>query len=532
MRMLRTILRSRSLRTKFILLLVSISLIPFILFYAFNIMSFRKVSREIKASISSTSRENAKNSIISMIEDFEKRRALMDARPDMSIESQLESEIIRTFRLPGQWGSGSDFLFVTPEQDTLKPALRIIARHNQQDSNDKLHVITSKQLPELEVIVQQARAGVNVRKTVFQGRDVLLGHGSLGTVSRLLLVIVPYELIENRSKEAQQILFTDYAAKGRYLLISVMLIIILVTALAIYRTQRIIDPIMQLTRAGKKLANGDFDVKVEINTRDEIEQLAGVFNSIGPKLKDREKIKASLELAKSIQLNLLPKTNPSMSSFDVAGACKYCDETGGDYYDFITYDSDDKKMGIVLGDVSGHGIGAALLMATARSILRNASHYYQGDLNKILFELNNQLINDSGDDKFITLFYGILDDNNKTLTWASGGHDPAILYRKKTNAFEELPNTGMAIGLLDNVTFETSGPVNLEQGDIVVIGTDGIWESQNLSGEFLGKDRLREIVENNSGRTALEICDLVIREAMEFCDKQADDITLIVVKTL
>ena len=105
MRMPKTILRSRSLRTKFILLLVSISLIPFILFYAFNVMSFRKVSREIKASISSTSRENAKNSIISMIEDFEKRRALMDARPDMSIESQLESDIIRTFRLPGQWAA-------------------------------------------------------------------------------------------------------------------------------------------------------------------------------------------------------------------------------------------------------------------------------------------------------------------------------------------------------------------------------------------------------------------------------------------
>ena len=523
-----------SIRKKLILILLSMSLLPFIIFYSFNVISYKVVSGRIKSSIRTSLQKNAKNSLTLLIEDFEAKQELLKEQSDVSQDILIQTRIINTFRIPKQWANDSEILLVElVHSDSSSPELKIIThKRTIEDTFSLPNNLTKNEIPELEAIIHNARKEVNVRKTMYNGDEVLLGHGTIKESSSFPLIIVPYETILGRSNEVEQILFTDHINRGRLLMVSVAFILIFAISLAIYRARNITVPITQLTEASKKLANGDFDVKVEIKTGDEIQQLAEVFNSTGPKLKEREKIKASLELAKSIQLNLLPKTNPQISNFDIAGSCKYCDETGGDYYDFITYNPDHKKMGIVLGDVSGHGIGAALLMATARSILRSTSYYHQEDLNKILFELNNQLKNDTGEDKFMTLFYGILDDNNKTLKWASGGHDPAIMYHKKINVFEELPNTGMAIGLLDNVTFETLGPVNLEQNDIIVIGTDGIWESQNSSGEFFGKKRLREIIENNSDRTALEICNLVIQKTIEFCDKQTDDITLIVVKTL
>ena len=523
-----------TIRKKLILILVSMSLLPFIIFYSFNVISYRVVSGRIKSSIRTSLQKNAKNSLILLIEDFEVKQELLKEQSDVSQDILIQTRIINTFRIPKQWANDSEILLVElVHSDSSSPELKIIThKHATRDTFSSPNNLTKNEIPELEAIIHNARKEVNVRKTMYNGDEVLLGHGTIKESSSFPLIIVPYETILGRSNEVEQILFTDHISRGRLLMVSVAFILIFAISLAIYRARNITVPITQLTEASKKLANGDFDVKVEIKTGDEIQQLAEVFNSTGPKLKEREKIKASLELARSIQSNLLPKTNPQISNFDIAGSCKYCDETGGDYYDFITYNPDHKKMGIVLGDVSGHGIGAALLMATARSILRSTSYYHQEDLNKILFELNNQLKNDTGEDKFMTLFYGILDNNNKTLKWTSGGHDPAIMYHKKINVFEELPNTGMAIGLLDNVTFETLGPVNLEQNDIIVIGTDGIWESQNSSGEFFGKKRLREIIENNSDRTALEICNLVIQKTIEFCDKQTDDITLIVVKTL
>jgi sigma-B regulation protein RsbU (phosphoserine phosphatase) len=284
-----------------------------------------------------------------------------------------------------------------------------------------------------------------------------------------------------------------------------------------------------------KLAQGDFDVRVKIATNDELQQLGDIFNQTGPKLKAMEKMQGSLELARVIQQNLLPRTAPKLEGFELAGNCKYCDETGGDYYDFIeSAHLGPGKIGIALGDVTGHGIGAALLMATVRSVLRSNAQHYGTNLTKLFEVLNQHIESDTDYDKFITLFYGILDANQKTLVWVSGGHDPALLYHKETGKIEELPNTGMPVGIMESATYKQDGPVLLKAGDVVVVGTDGIWESQNESGEMFGKDRLRNIIIRESDKSATEICSRIINDVTNFSSPapQLDDITLVVIKSV
>jgi sigma-B regulation protein RsbU (phosphoserine phosphatase) len=290
-----------------------------------------------------------------------------------------------------------------------------------------------------------------------------------------------------------------------------------------------------LTEAGRRLAAGDFDTRVDITTGDELQHLGEVFNQTGPKLREREKMKRSLELAKAIQQNLLPTEAPKLKNFEVAGMCTYCDETGGDYYDFIDLiQTGPGTMGIALGDVSGHGIGAALLMATARSMLRINAKYYGTDLAQLFAELNRQLVSDTADDKFMTLFYGVLDDDSSSLVWVSGGHDPALWYHKAGGNIEELPNTGMLMGLAEDADYDQAGPVRLEKGDLVVIGTDGIWETQNIDGEAFGKQRFLEIIRAASNHKAQDICLEVTESVMQFrgSAEQTDDITLVVAKAV
>ncbi|MCK5000751.1 MAG: serine/threonine-protein phosphatase, partial [Anaerohalosphaera sp.] len=267
----------------------------------------------------------------------------------------------------------------------------------------------------------------------------------------------------------------------------------------------------------------------------ELQELADVFNQVGPRLKQHQQTQHSLALAGAIQKNLLPKQPPKMSNFDVAGRCLYCDDTGGDYYDFVTFnDLNLLRIGLILGDVTGHGIGAALLMASARSIMRNLSADPNNDLPSIMRQFNDQLADDTHDDKFMTLFYGVLNDDDRSLVWSSGGHEPAIWFHKTENKFEELSNTGPLMGFMKEMEFPQASPVFLKSGDIVLIGTDGIWESQDTDEQFYGKQRLYDIIQKAADQPARGIVDAVIESVELFTAPIApkDDVTMIVIRAL
>ncbi|MBW7989849.1 MAG: SpoIIE family protein phosphatase [Planctomycetes bacterium] len=452
------------------------------------------------------------------------------------------SGMLDRMEIPPQWQKGAWKLLIRlPRQQGMDPneaevvcCTTFLQPKEVPGKPSKLLDVCSPQ--DTEKIIKDSRSGnAGFIRRPYNGVDSLWVYGSSERGGGFPMLVVPYQLITEQAENAQQMLFRDNVRAIQIATFLIFIVIVAAVVLAVMRARKLTVPITHLADAAGKLAQGDFDVRVNIATNDELQQLGDIFNQTGPKLKAMEKMKGSLELARAIQQNLLPGIAPKLEGFELAGNCKYCDETGGDYYDFIELNQlGSGFVGIALGDVTGHGIGAALLMTTVRGVLRSNAQHYGADLTKLFEVLNRHIESDTDYDKFITLFYGILDANQKSLVWASGGHDPALWFHKNNGKIEELPNTGMAVGVMENASFEQGGPVFFKAGDVVVIGTDGIWEAQNESGVMFGKDRLRNIIIRDSDKSATEICSQIIDDVTNFSapTPQLDDITLVVIKSV
>ena len=249
---------------------------------------------------------------------------------------------------------------------------------------------------------------------------------------------------------------------------------------------------------------------------------------------EQDKIKQSLYLAREVQQNLLPHEDPKVDKLDIAGQSIYCDETGGDYYDFILSDKDEhEQIGIAIGDVSGHGVSSALLMSAVRSSLRQRL-YLPGNLSDIISDVNRQLVQDVEDSgQFVTMFYLTIDPIKKHLEYVRAGHDPAIVYDPNTDAFEELGGTGMALGVDENWKAKAYN-VALNNGQLIFLSTDGIWEARNLQGEMFGKESICDIIRNYSSLSAKEILNTILESLNNFQKgaKNEDDITLVIIKII
>ena len=248
---------------------------------------------------------------------------------------------------------------------------------------------------------------------------------------------------------------------------------------------------------------------------------------------EHDMIKQSLDLAREVQQNLLPHKNPQMERLDIAGRSIYCDETGGDYYDFIISDAGENgRLAIAIGDVSGHGISSALLMATVRSSLRQRLSQ-PGGADSIISDVNCQLADDVEDSgQFMTLFYLMIDPTRKHLQWVRAGHDPAIFYDPGTDAFEELGGSGVALGVMEDSVFKAYTKTDLRNGQIIFLSTDGIWESRNQKREMFGKKPIYDLIRKNSALSANEILNAILESLKQFQQgaKIEDDITLVVIK--
>jgi serine phosphatase RsbU (regulator of sigma subunit) len=313
-----------------------------------------------------------------------------------------------------------------------------------------------------------------------------------------------------------------------------------ITALfpAFYLARRLNRPIRRLHQGMEKVSQGQLDTRLKpLRSHDEFELLISHFNQMTAGLAEREKMKRSLALAMEIQQYLLPQQAPRIANFEIAGQSKYCDETGGDYYDFIELkELGPDKVGIALGDITGHGIGAALLMASARAVLRSQAVTHGADLPRIFDGINRHLVRDTDERWFMTLFYGIIDGPGRAVTWTSAGHDPAFWFRRELNRIEELPheNSGLPLGITEATDYNSQGPITLQTGDVLLVGTDGIWEAKNPAGEQFGKGRLRHVLESCSTEPALKIRSTIIDAVTQFRDTapQLDDITLVVIKAI
>jgi sigma-B regulation protein RsbU (phosphoserine phosphatase) len=252
-----------------------------------------------------------------------------------------------------------------------------------------------------------------------------------------------------------------------------------------------------------------------------------------PALEENLRIKQSLDLAMEVQQSLLPTRTPDIDGLDIAATSIYCDETGGDFFDFPTVDRNDPhRLGIAVGDVAGHGVSAALLMASARAFLR-CRISQPGKKSEIIGDVNALLASDTdGTGQFVTLFYADIDVDRRKIEWIRAGHDPALLYNPVDDTFEELAGRGTALGIDNQTEFRVNSLHNLSPRQILCIGTDGIWEAHNKQGEMFGRQRLRDIIRHKSHLPAEKIVTDVIDCVREFRaeSRQEDDITLVIVK--
>ncbi len=242
---------------------------------------------------------------------------------------------------------------------------------------------------------------------------------------------------------------------------------------------------------------------------------------------------SALELAEEVQQNLLPKDVPDIKGLDIAVKSIYCNKTGGDFYDFldVSRDSGD-KLRVVVGDVSGHGIAAGLLMATARALIRSQSAQ-PGSLTQIVTEVNRNLtldIYETG--RFTTLFYLMIDPAKQLLKWVRAGHDAALLYDPANDRFENLYGSGLALGWDENYPYEENEWKGLAQGQIIYIGTDGAWEAVNSEGKRFGKEPIKEIIRQNAASSANQILHEILKALSRFRQglELEDDVTLVVIK--
>jgi predicted ester cyclase len=243
---------------------------------------------------------------------------------------------------------------------------------------------------------------------------------------------------------------------------------------------------------------------------------------------ERERIEHELRVARSIQQASLPKEVPQLGGWQISPLYQPAREVGGDFYDF--FELKDAQLGIVVGDATGHGVPAALVMASARSMLRAVAQASDspGDA---LRRVNDPLATDIPPNMFVTCFYAILEPKSGSLTYANAGHDLPYLHRN--GAAEELRARGMPLGLMPGMGYEEKKTI-LEAGEAAVFYSDGLVEAHDPKGEMFGFPRLRALVaEHGAEKEERSLGDLLMKELYSFVGEgweQEDDITLLTLR--
>ncbi|MCL1806982.1 MAG: SpoIIE family protein phosphatase [Oscillospiraceae bacterium] len=319
-----------------------------------------------------------------------------------------------------------------------------------------------------------------------------------------------------------------------------------VIAVMIWTTARIsgkiTQPITELEKNIEIIAGGNLDTVIDIKTGDEIERLGDSVNSMTLELKEyianiqtitaeKERIGAELDVATKIQASMLPCIFPAFphrAEFDIYASMQPAKEVGGDFYDFFLID--DQSLAVVMADVSGKGVPAALFMVIAKTLIKNNAQY--GKSPKEVFETVNNLLcegNEAG--MFVTAFMGILDIPSGTLTYVNAGHNPPLI-RRDGKPYEWLEvKPGFILAGMEDMFYKQQ-EITLRPGDELLLYTDGVTEAVNNEDELFSDPRLLETVNNYLGLPLKEVTVSIKREIDKFADgaEQADDITMLILR--
>lgn len=363
---------------------------------------------------------------------------------------------------------------------------------------------------------------------------------------RMLIHDDPYMLMTSRSEHKTGLTWviatlvpeSDFLAEieaGRQRSIFIGAIAVLITlVIGIVFAALSLQPMLDLIAFVRRVGKGKLNQKLKLEYATEFVQLSKEINSMTAGLRDRMRLRNSMALAKEVQQNLLPTVTPVIDGLDMAGFSIYCDETGGDYYDFLdVVGRPETTAAIAVGDVVGHGVAAAMLMATARGILRTLCQT-PGTLADLLTRLNALLVEDTGDDRFMTMLLMSVDAKEKKMRWASAGHDVPIVYDRKKERFIELKGNDISLGVTQDIYYREHQFADVQPGQVYLAATDGLWETFNQNGEMFGKKRVRSLLRRLADLAAAEISRNISEELTRFrgASSPDDDISFVVIKVL
>lgn len=303
----------------------------------------------------------------------------------------------------------------------------------------------------------------------------------------------------------------------------------------------ITKPVKQLAEGARIIGTGDLGYVISVKSGNELGELAESFNKMTSDLKaaqdslvKKQRLERELEVAREIQLSLIPKDIAKVEGYEIAAYYNPAREVGGDYYDVIPFGGD--KTGFVVGDVSGKGVPAAFIMTMARSIIHSEASPEFSSVD-ILKKLNATIYPDMRDGMFVTVFYGVLDHAKNEIDLASAGHNDTLVYRVKTGQVEKYNPKGFPIGMDSGQRFDKvvkSEKVKINKGDSVVMFTDGITEAMNGKNEEFGQEKMEDIIASSADLSAREAVDRIIKAVEKFAAgaEQSDDIAVIILKKI
>jgi sigma-B regulation protein RsbU (phosphoserine phosphatase) len=437
--------------------------------------------------------------------------------------------------------AGLTSILVTPVARTrngFPDALRVLA----QRSYDR-ETSTWSLAPPAEIIAagDDVRYGALVGDLVaglssaallpYNGRESLWAVSPVPTLGVAVLIVMPYDGIIAAAEAGTAPVYAAANDQLRNSAVVALLMLAIVAVIGYYVSGLATKSIHELAQVAGRIGRGELDARAAVHGRDEISALANAFNAMVPQLQAGLRMQHGLELARAVQQNLLPLRPPQILGFDIAGASVYCDETGGDYYDFVDLSKPgDRRVELAIGDVSGHGIGAALLMASVRAALRGSIDG-RDSLRNSVERANRLLCADVDDGSFMTLALLLIDASAGKIVWVNAAHDAPVVYHRDADVFLSTQGSDIPIGI-DHHWIYAEHELDLPPGNFAIaLGTDGIWETANAADVQYGRERFRELVRANATRPAAEICRTIMDDVAAYRGNApiADDVTLVVI---
>ncbi len=452
----------------------------------------------------------------------------------------LIENIFNELTLPGHWQEDAWTMLVMPDPAGRQDRLQIIIQKSYvaqgRPWREKIDLeYIEAERGSLAEMVEMARQGhSDVQTLVYEGREAFWANGPMVKNTLFTLIILPRATVVNAAelarRDVQAQMWSSFLVTAGIVLVTLTI----VAAVAIQQSRVITRPIRRLATVARRFGQGDYDARVHFERADELQELAETLNALGPELQTRQQHRAEGAVAEETRQLLQSAQAKTTDSFDVAARVESCRKFGADFVDLLDKtDGQGRTQGLdlVVGDVAGDGMAAFAMSAAIRAICRDRLTA-ERDLPDLLNALNRHVLAHCSDSRFCSLTIARLDEKGQRLEWVSAGQDGPLLVRAGSGQVKRFDPTGPVVGAIGQAQFGNTQAIDLQPGDVLAIGADGIAKAEDPTGRRFGSERLRRRLRQLAENPADEILVTVLEEVKRFCGpgKLTDDLALVILK--